>query len=134
MSDYDDHYDGYDEDFGGLGNCHRLALEDVALNGGDVTAAYRARRSGWHSCKPMGPGYRLASFTGANNDVIDYCCFKMQTQVEYRCPEHEDLSDCPDSLVTRLGVGGYGIRIHDGGKSMVLITHCPWCGLQLAGR
>jgi hypothetical protein len=72
MSDYDDYYDAYDEDFGGCGDCRRLALEDVAMNGGDVAAAYLARRrGGWHSCKPMGPDYRLVSFLKTNNEVSD---------------------------------------------------------------
>jgi hypothetical protein len=134
MSLYDQYYDEYDENFGSCSNCERLAIEDVAVNGGEVSAAYLARRRGWHSCKPMGPEYRLRSFTRGNNEVIDYCCSWMQRQLEHSCPDHEKLSDCPESLVTRLGVGGYGIRIHDGGNSLMLINHCPWCGTHLAGR
>ena len=25
----------------------------------------------------------------------------------------------------------YGLIIHDGGRSSVRITHCPWCGTKL---
>jgi hypothetical protein len=103
MSLYDDLYDEYDEHFGGCENCYRLALDDVAKNGGDVFAAYLARRQGWHSCKPMASEYRLSSFTKAVNEVVDHCCSKMQKQIEYSCPDHEDLFNCPDSLVTRSG-------------------------------
>jgi hypothetical protein len=27
----------------------------------------------------------------------------------------------------------YGLIVHDGGPSYVLISHCPWCGAALPG-
>lgn len=55
----------------------------------------------------------------------------MQTQLTFQCQQHPDLSDCGDSLIGRLNSGEIGIRIHDGGDSMVAIRFCPWCGQYL---
>lgn len=46
---------------------------------------------------------------------------------------HSDLSDCPDALVAyAAATGEYGLWIHDGGSSYMVIRHCPWCGTALA--
>ena len=46
------------------------------------------------------------------------------------CDQHADPADCPDSLIGEVR-GGYGLRVHDGGSSVVEIAHCPWCGAKL---
>jgi hypothetical protein len=61
------------------------------------------------------------------------CCKRMQAQLHLACPEHEDLSRCPDSLVARWPGGEYGLRVHDGGSAVVKIEYCPWCGTRLPG-
>lgn len=59
----------------------------------------------------------------------------MKQQVEYTCDIHSDLSDCPDALVAYSAkTGDFGLRIHDGGSSVVTIQYCPWCGTHLAAR
>ena len=60
------------------------------------------------------------------------CCDWMQAQLDLKCPEHDDLAECPDSLVTRWRNGEYGLRVHDGGSSAITISYCPWCGASLA--
>ena len=36
--------------------------------------------------------------------------------------------DDADSLIGYFrSTGDYGIRIHDGGSSMIVIDFCPWC-------
>ena len=46
------------------------------------------------------------------------CCEDMRRQLTFRCEDHEDLSNCPDSLVVYSeNSGQFGIRVHDGGSS-----------------
>ena len=61
-----------------------------------------------------------------------HCCEQMTYFAEYRCSEHESPFDCPDNIIyynpeKRI----YGIIVHDGGSSFILIDHCPWCGKKL---
>ena len=62
------------------------------------------------------------------------CCVRMQAQLELTCAQHDDLIDCPDSLVTRWSDSTYGLRVHDGGSSVVTIDYCPWCGVRLSPK
>jgi hypothetical protein len=55
----------------------------------------------------------------------------MQVQLELRCDDHLDMSECPDSLVVRDVDGRFGLRIHDGGTARMRIRYCPWCGAKL---
>jgi hypothetical protein len=65
--------------------------------------------------------------------MIEYCCIIMKEQLEMKCPDHPDLSDCPDSLIYKSKQKNYyGIRVHDGGSSSVAINFCPWCGSSLS--
>ncbi len=60
------------------------------------------------------------------------CCDEMRRQLEFRCADHADLSECPDSLVVlRENPTRFGIRVHDGGSSSIAIRYCPWCGKSL---
>jgi len=60
------------------------------------------------------------------------CWEDMRRQLTFRCEDHEDLSNCPDSLVVYSeNSGQFGIRVHDRGSSSIAIRHCPWCGATL---
>jgi hypothetical protein len=49
-----------------------------------------------------------------------------------KCDIHSDKYECPDSLVVySRKYTEYGIIIHDGGTSYILIKYCPWCGAKL---
>ncbi len=62
-----------------------------------------------------------------------HCCDRMEAQVNYQCPDHENPFECPDHLIGYSAVfDEYGIMIHDGGSSMIKINFCPWCGAKLA--
>jgi hypothetical protein len=64
-----------------------------------------------------------------------HCCEEMRRQVERRCDQHPDRFDCPDCLVTYSPRRReYGLIIHDGGSSWVVIQFCPWCGSELPER
>ena len=61
-----------------------------------------------------------------------HCCDSMTSRVAHQCDQHEDPFDCPDSLICYVDrFDEYGIIIHDGGSSYVLIHYCPWCGAKL---
>ena len=56
----------------------------------------------------------------------------MQDQIEYECAQHADPYDCPDAVVTYVRkFDEYGLIIHDGGRSHLIICYCPWCGAEL---
>lgn len=65
------------------------------------------------------------------------CCAEMAQQraVSYSCSLHEDPYECPDVLVIRAQDGTHGLPVRDGGRSggrsFVIIQHCPWCGSVL---
>ena len=58
------------------------------------------------------------------------CCETMACHVGSTCAQHPDRYDCPDALIARVR-GGYGVIIHDGGRSVIEIHRCPWCGAKL---
>ncbi len=63
---------------------------------------------------------------------MDYCCKQMKRNVEYRCDEHPSPFDCPDNLIIYIEkFDEFGLIIHDGGSSFLVIQFCPWCGAEL---
>jgi hypothetical protein len=59
----------------------------------------------------------------------------MTQQITHSCEAHPDPADCSDALVGFIAATGeYGIRIHDGGSSYLVIRYCPWCGADLSAR
>jgi hypothetical protein len=61
------------------------------------------------------------------------CCSTMLYHLTNRCKQHSnDPYACPDALVSYNAVfDEYGIIVHDGGPSSVMIGFCPWCGVKL---
>ncbi|RUO97586.1 MAG: hypothetical protein EKK30_15935 [Hyphomicrobium sp.] len=61
-----------------------------------------------------------------------HCCASMVNALRFECPEHSDPFACGDSLVVYNEImNEYGLIIHDGTASYVLIDRCPWCGTRL---
>jgi hypothetical protein len=61
-----------------------------------------------------------------------HCCEMMTMNVDHSCQQHPDPFDCPDSLVSySRRFDEYGLIVHDGGSSTILIEYCPWCGTEL---
>lgn len=58
------------------------------------------------------------------------CCKDFQHHISWHCGQHSDPADCPDCIIHKYK-SGYGIPIHDGGSSFILINNCPWCGANL---
>ena len=62
-----------------------------------------------------------------------YCCELMKNNVNHKCDQHDDPFDCLDNLITYSDkFDEYGLIIHDGGTSYILINYCPWCGSKLS--
>jgi hypothetical protein len=56
----------------------------------------------------------------------------MRSNVESTCETHSDRHACPDCLIDYWpSTDRYGIMVHDGGTSMIVIAYCPWCGTKL---
>jgi len=61
-----------------------------------------------------------------------HCCDEMARQADRRCDTHPDPFDCPDNPIFYAArFDEYGLIIHDGGSSFVVIDYCPWCGARL---
>jgi hypothetical protein len=61
-----------------------------------------------------------------------HCCEYMRREAERVCEQHPDRFACPDCLVHYSPTsGGFGLIIHDGGRSVIRIRFCPWCGSPL---
>ena len=61
-----------------------------------------------------------------------FCCPTMATALAFDCDQHETPFECPDGLlVHHEPFGEFGLVIHDGGWSYVLIDNCPFCGTKL---
>jgi hypothetical protein len=56
----------------------------------------------------------------------------MSAALAFDCDQHADPFECVDALVIYNEVfDEYGLPVHDGGPSYVLIRNCPWCGTKL---
>lgn len=64
--------------------------------------------------------------------AISYCCEAMHRWSEPCAAHAHDPINCPDQLIAHLPASRVpGIRIHDGGTSLVVIAFCPWCGTRI---
>jgi hypothetical protein len=61
-----------------------------------------------------------------------HCCEQMTYHANYHCSLHQHPFDCPDKLVSYTPkYDEYGLIVHDGGSSSIMIRYCPWCGIKL---
>jgi hypothetical protein len=61
-----------------------------------------------------------------------HCCDQMTAAVRFTCQTHPDPFACPDALLHYADrFDEYGLLVHDGGASSILIRFCPWCSLEL---
>jgi hypothetical protein len=64
--------------------------------------------------------------------AIAFCCEDMTDAIAFDCDQHADPFECNDQLVVYNEVfDEYGVVVHDGGASYVLLSFCPWCGTKL---
>jgi hypothetical protein len=56
----------------------------------------------------------------------------MADDLNQTCDQHSERFDCPEALVHYSPASGhYGLIVHDGGRSYIEISFCPWCGTDL---
>jgi hypothetical protein len=56
----------------------------------------------------------------------------MEEHLKFECSQHADAYECPDTLVSySQQFDEYGVIVHDGGSSSIVIKYCPWCGTKL---
>lgn len=68
----------------------------------------------------------------APRQTAPICCQEMRSAVTFTCDQHSSPFDCADAVLVYNHVfDEYGLIIHDGGLSYLLIAHCPWCGAVL---
>lgn len=61
-----------------------------------------------------------------------HCCKEMIKALELKCDIHKNIYDCPDVVISYSSkFDEYGIIIHDGGSSSMIINYCPFCGYKL---
>lgn len=61
-----------------------------------------------------------------------FCCEAMTQALAFDCAQHADPFECADGLMVYNEVlDEYGLPVHDGGASYVLVAICPWCGARL---
>ena len=64
--------------------------------------------------------------------MTQHRCEAMTCQVDWRCDTHADRYDCADALISFIAkFREYGLIIHDGSTSSIVISYCPWCGARL---
>lgn len=56
----------------------------------------------------------------------------MNNALVFECEQHADPFECGDcALIYNPVFDEYGLVVHDGGASYLLINHCPWCAAKL---
>lgn len=115
---------------------HETGEHCRAWTGNAIAGRHDVSRSETPARPPRESDWWLALVWGYMVHRRRHCCEDMKRNVEARYKMHPDPFDCPDNLIhcgcSRLRRRyEYGIIIHDGGGSFVLINYCPWCGADL---
>lgn len=65
-------------------------------------------------------------------DTSSLCCADMTHRLEFTCDQHADPFECGDNTVVYNEIfDEFGLIVHDGGASYIVIAFCPWCGVEL---
>ena len=91
----------------------------------------------WHDhgleCARCSEWFLRKEIEGRGYDASDFPCIHIAYRVTQKCDDHDDPLDCPDTLIAYWPkFDEYGLVVHDGTRSVVVIEHCPWCGVKLA--
>lgn len=63
--------------------------------------------------------------------MSEYCCKTFEHHATTGCGDHASRRECPDTILDECDLG-WGIPVHDGGSSVILISYCPWCGKKVS--
>ena len=65
-------------------------------------------------------------------DYEGYCCMMMADKVYESLDEEGEIRyGDPEVIINKWDEGLYGIPVHNGSATMVVINYCPWCGTKL---
>ena len=86
---------------------------------------FRPRRVMWMDPEGVPPSFAT--------DQSRHCCSEMRDALVNQCAEHaNDPFACPDMLFAYSDTfDEYGVIVHDGSPSMLIVSHCPFCGMAL---
>lgn len=60
------------------------------------------------------------------------CCDGMRAAMQMTCTEHLDPFACPEQLLAYSEEHDrFGLIVHDGGRDVIEINFCPWCGADM---
>lgn len=66
-------------------------------------------------------------------DYESYCCMMLADKVyESLDADGEARLGDPEVIINKWDEGLYGIPVHNGSATMVVIHYCPWCGTKLS--
>jgi hypothetical protein len=60
-----------------------------------------------------------------------FCCKTMADKIEESLDAKGEIKYHDADVVINKQAGKYGLPVHDGGTSIIEISHCPWCGTKL---
>lgn len=80
--------------------------------------------------------YNWATAEKLKNKGFNYesfCCMMMADKVFESLDEEGEIKyDDLEVIINKWDEGFYGIPVHNGGATMVVINYCPWCGTRLS--
>ncbi|MEJ8804515.1 DUF6980 family protein [Pontibacter sp. H249] len=66
-------------------------------------------------------------------DYESFCCMMMADKVYGSLDEDGEIKyDEPEVIINKWDEDLYGIPVHNGSATMVVINYCPWCGTKLS--
>ncbi|WP_018479867.1 DUF6980 family protein [Pontibacter roseus] len=66
-------------------------------------------------------------------DYGNYCCLMLADKVYESLDEDGEIRyGNPEVVINKWDEGLYGIPVHNGSATMVVINYCPWCGTRLS--
>jgi len=86
-----------------------------------------------HDCKACEDWALAQQVVKRGARVEDFPCVHMANHVTQKLDSSlDDPFDDPDVIIWQYESSGeYGIPVRDGGSSIIVINHCPWCGVSL---
>jgi hypothetical protein len=84
-------------------------------------------------CGACSDWYMHNEVQATGSDPAAHPCVHMAYHSLHQCLEHTDARDCPATLIVHWQ-GRYSLPVRDGGRSMIAIAFCPWCGVPLPSR
>lgn len=84
------------------------------------------------SCSECGEWYQARIVESRGEAPERYACVHLAYFVTAKCAEHEDPFDCPEAVVIYAPeLDEYAIPVRTEKGSLIPISHCPWCGIEL---